>query len=182
MVRLGYIKDAEQCPPDFHKVFFRPSEIFTSGRLETTVYSKPDRAGLQRFELAVDAPRDAERLDQWVVALAEVLQGMGWVQWQLDSFSLSMVLDRYITEALKMWGAKFWAVYRAESTVLIQVGLQREAVGMAVNAWREKFKHVQYDVESDFDKLAREEVVQSQERSKKIKSFFTPKFLAPKSK
>lgn len=182
MVKLGYIKDTEQCPPDFHKVFFRPTERIKPGRLETTVYSKPDRSGLQRFELAVDTPRGAECLDQWVAPLASLLQDMGWTQWQLDSFSLSMVLDRYITEALKLWGVRFWAAYQAESTVLIQVGLQREAVGMAVSSWQDKFKQLRFDDECDFDKLAREEAAQNQERSKKIKSFFTPKFLASKSK
>lgn len=182
MVRLGFIKDAEQCPADFHKVFFRPTKTLSSGRLETTVYSKPDDAGQQLFELAVDVPRGAEKLDQWVVAMAKILQDMGWTQWQLDSFSLSMVLDRYITEALKLWGQKFWPTYKKESTVLIQVGLQREAVSMGVAAWREKFKHLSYAEECDFDKIAREETAQNQQRSKKIRSFFTPKFLASKSK
>jgi len=182
MVRLGYIKDAEQCPAGIHKVFFRPTDAPLSGRVATTVYSRPDSQGVQRFELAVDVPREAEKLDQWVSSLAEIIQSMGWTQWQLDSFSLSMVLDRYITEALKLWGKKFWASYAAESAVLIQVGLQREAVLMSVSAWQDKFKHLRYDEELDLDKLAREEAQQSLERSKKIKSFFTPKFLAAKSK
>lgn len=182
MVRLGFVKDADQCPADYHKVFFRPTETAPSGRFDTTIYSRPDDAGRQRFELAVDVPRGAEKLDLWVGQMSSMLQGMGWTQWWLDSFSLSMVLDRYITEALKLWGRMFWASYRFDAVVLIQVGLQREAVNMSVAYWKEKFKHVVYEPEFDFEKNERELAAQTKQRSKKLKSFFTPGFLASKSK
>jgi len=179
MVNLGCIKDVEQSPADYHRVFVRSAAL--SGRgLDTTVYSRPDRHKVQRYELAVDVASGDRSLDIWVPALAGILQNMGWTRWWLDSFSISMVLDRYITEALKQWGYLFWQHYTLESVVLVQVGLQRESVLTAISAWEGRFKSVRFAEEYDYEAMAREQANQNRERVNKFKSLLTPKFLSSK--
>lgn len=180
MVKLGFIKDAEQSPPDFHRVFVRPAEgpLPKDGSVVTTVHSWPVKGGGQLFELAVDVPRGAENIKQWAPPMAKVISNMGWTQWWIDSFSLSMVIDRYITEALRLWGLAFWGSYSLESIVLVQVGLQREAVSQSIAAWHEKYSQVHFTSAHDYDAIEREQAQQVKSRTEKFKSFLKPKFIS----
>lgn len=180
MVKLGFIKDAEQSPPDFHRVYVRPAEgpTPTDGSVVTTVRSWPVRGGGQLFELAVDVPPGAETVKQWAPPMAHVISQMGWTRWWIDSFSLSMVLDRYITEALRLWGIAFWGNYSLESVVLVQVGLQREAVSQSIAAWHDKHPKVRFSNAYDFEAMEREQALQARSRADKFKSFLKPKFIS----
>jgi len=176
MVRLGFVKDAEQCPPDFARVFVRPA-VSRGAQVESTIYSQPNESGEQLFELALDVPRGVERLNRWAPAMADVLDKMGWRQWWLDSFSISMAADRYVTEALNKWGAHFWSHYRQDAVVLVQVGLQRDAIAHSVDQWLKRNDHLRLDPEYDFDEKERERDLQNRERTRKFKSLLWPKFL-----
>ncbi len=178
MVKLGFIRENTQCPPDFPRVYIRPAERLMDEGVETTVYSWPGPDGVQLFELAVDVPPGAENVRRWVPGMAEIITNMGWNQWWIDSFSLSMVMDRYITEALRIWGLCFWECYKSDAIVLVQVGLQREAVQLSISAWREKFAEVRFSAAHDYDAMEREQEKMVRERGSKIKSFLKPKFLS----
>ena len=185
MVKLGFVKDAEQCPPDFHRVFVRSALLggpatTPAGEVITTVRSWPDREGEQRFELAVDVPPGVEAVAHWAPSLARILTAMGWTQWWLDSFSLSQVLDRYITEALRLWGVAFWQDYKLDGIVLIQVGLQREAVSQSVKAWHQKYPEVRFSSAHDYEAMEREQAQQVKTRSEKFKALLKPKFFSTK--
>jgi hypothetical protein len=161
-------------------VFVRPAEPGAAGRVEPTLYSRPNDEGEQIFELAIDVPRGLEHLDEWVPPMAEILINARWQRWWLDSFSISTVLDRSLTRALKEWGERFWPRFQLDALVLIQVGLQREAVNQSVADWQKQFDHLRYDHEHDFDQMEMQRQQQSRARSKKIKSILWPKFLGAK--
>ena len=177
MVQLGLVKDADQVPEGFTRVFVRAGSSTT---LEPTVYSRPDRQGVQQFELALDVIPGVDNIPTWAPFLASVIENMGWERWWIDSFSLSEVLDRYITEALRLWGLEFWKYYSSDGVVLVQTGLQREAVSLSINAWEDRFSHVRLSKLYDYDAMEREQQAQVQQRKNKFKQLLTPKFLAPK--
>ncbi len=179
MVQLGLVKDVDQVPDGFSRVFVRAG---SGDKLEPTVYSRPDRQGVQQFELALDVLPGVENIATWAPCLASVIQNMGWERWWIDSFSLSEVLDRYITEALRMWGLEFWKYYSKEGVVLVQTGLQREAVSLSLFAWEERFSHVRVSKLYDFDAMEREQQAQIQQRKNKFKQLLTPKFLVQKQR
>lgn len=177
MVKLGFIKDGTQAPPGFHRVFVQISEgPGNSQGLQTTVHSWPLKDGTQLFELAVHVPQGAEHVEEWAGPMARVLCDMGWEHWWIDSFSLSMVLDRYITEALRLWGLAFWKDYTQDGVVLVQVGLQREAVGQSLASWAERFPEVRFSSAHDYEAIEREQVQQVKSRGEKLKSMLKPKF------
>ncbi len=181
MVKLGFIKDAGQAPPGFHRVFLRPwSSREPYMELKTEVRSWPNKSGAQFFELAVDVPVGAEHVPGWAGPLAGVICNMGWSQWWIDSFSLSMVLDRYITEALKIWGLEFWKNYTLDGVVLVQVGLQREAVFNSVKIWSEHYKDVRFSNVHDYDAIEREYAQQHKTRTQRLKELVKQKFLSAK--
>ncbi len=181
MVKLGFIREGSQSPPDFPRVYVRPvekSDAATDGAVTTTVYSWPGPDGVQLFELALDVPPGAEHVREWAPHMAQVLIDMGWNTWWIDSFSLSMTMDRYITEALRIWGLAFWEYYKADAIVLVQVGLQREAVNLSISAWREKYAEVRFSNSHDFDAMEREQEQMAKQRGSKFKSLLKPKFLS----
>ncbi len=179
MVQLGLVKDADQVPDGFSRVFVRAGNI---DKLEPAVYSRPNRQGEQQFELALDVLPGVENIDSWAPFLATVIQDMGWERWWIDSFSLSEVLDRYITEALRLWGLEFWKYYSKEGVVLVQTGLQREAVSLSISAWEDRHSHVRVSKLYDYDAMEREQQAQIQERKNKFKQLLTPKFLVQKQR
>jgi len=181
MVKLGFIKDASQAPAGFHRVYVQPLQHGGgAGPLATSVRSWPLRDGSQLFELAVDVPPGPERVDQWAPEMAKVIGDMGWNHWWIDSFSLSMVLDRYITEALRIWGLEFWGHYPLDGIVLVQVGLQREAVSQSLAAWSERFPEVRFSSAHDYEAIEREQEQQVKSRGERFKAMLTPKFLSSK--
>lgn len=182
MVKLGFVKEAEQCPIEYPRVFVRPAEGIAPVGFSTTVQSWPVRNQGQRFELAVDIPPGVDRLNAWIPPLATTLTNMGWSTWWIDAFALSMVMDRYITEALRLWGLPFFQHYNADAVVLVQVGLQRDAVMQAVGLWQEKHKHLEISDEHDFDKLDKEQAAQGKQRSGSFMSMLRPKFLSGKER
>lgn len=179
MVQLGLVKDVDQVPEGFSRVFVRAG---SSDMLEPTVYSRPDRQGGQQFELALDVVPGVDNIASWAPVLASVIQNMGWERWWIDSFSLSEVLDRYITEALRLWGLEFWKYYSKDGVVLVQTGLQREAVCLSIFSWEERFSNVRISKLHDYDAMEREQQAQVQQRKSKFKQLLTPKFLVSKQR
>jgi len=181
MVKLGFIKDASQAPPGFHRVFVQLDDgSAVSGEPATMVRSWPAKDGSQFFELAVNVPKGAENVHLWAPHMARILGNMGWNHWWLDSFSLSMVLDRYITEALRIWGLDFWGHYPLEGIALVQVGLQREAVSQSLAAWAEKHPDVRFSSAHDYEAIEREQEQQVKTRGEKFKAMLTPKIFTSK--
>ena len=169
MVKLGFIKDVSSCSVEYPRVAFMPAK----GAMTTTVSSWPDENGLQVFELTLEVPPGVEHLAQWAGAMARILTDMGWKQWALNTDSLSKVLNRYITEALNLWGQEFWPHFDQDGVILIQVGLQREAVAQSVAFWEERNRNVRLAKEYDFD--AMENMPEQQPRKRSMLSFLRPR-------
>ncbi len=110
MVRLGYIKDAEQSPPGFRRVYARAAPD-RDRPPASEVRSWSDADGRQRYEIAFDAPHGEADLEVWAGYMRDTLLRMGWRHWWLDVNSLSQVMDRYLTEAAFRWGLAFWPGY-----------------------------------------------------------------------
>ena len=182
MVKLGFIKDASQGSHEFPRVIVRPGKQSDPSVIETTVNSWPDNEGNQVFELALNVAQGVEHLDVWVPRMAGIIKDMGWSNWWLDTNTVSMVLNRYLTEALRLWGLCFFKHYEVEGVILLQVGLQREAVAQSVMAWEEAFPNVAFDAEYDLDARDRESSPQNAKRSRSIKSSLFPKLLGSKQK
>lgn len=169
MVKLGFIKDVSASPYTYPRVIIRPG----NNQISPTVSSWPDESGVQVFELTLEVPPGVEHLPAWADAMARILKDMGWKQWALHTNSVSRVLNRYITEALDLWGLEFWPRYDQDGVVLVQVGLQRDAVAQSVATWESQCRNVRQAKEYDFD--AMESMPQSQPRKKGMLSFFRPR-------
>ena len=178
MVHLGLIKDAEDCDATFLRVVLNPAAKGQAAPLSPVVRSWPDEEGVQLFELCLEVTPGVDAVKEWAPVMAEVISKMGWDNWCLDVNSVSMVLNRYLTDALGTWGSEFWPHYDKESVVLLQAGLQREPVMMSVQEWEASFSTVKHSTDYDFDAQEREQIRQSRERSKKLKSLFKPRFMA----
>ena len=177
MVRLGFLRDAVQCPPVYPRVYLKPGRA-TDTDVYSTVYSEPNQDGVQVYELELIVPVGVDNLAQWVKPMASIISGIGWQGWCIDAHSVSQVLNLYLAEALKQWGAIFWDIYREESVVLLQVGLQRDAAALSVAAWEEQFSHVRFDPVFDLDAMEEELLARRKTRAQKIKSLLWPRFLA----
>lgn len=166
MVKLGFIKDADQSPPEFARVYIAATEDGKAPSAE--VRSWPNRDGEQLFEVVFLVPRGEKNLGSWIGYMADTLMRMGWDHWWIDTLSVSQVLDRYIVDAVASWGDAFWPLFSNEAVVLIQVGLQREDFQRCAEKWARKFPHLEVDDEHDYERIALELEAQAQaEREKR---------------
>lgn len=169
MVKLGFIKDADQSPPEHARVYIAPAPDGASPATE--VRSWPNRDGEQLFEIAFIVPRGEKHLHAWVGFMAETLDRMGWDRWWIDTLSISQVLNRYIVDAVRQWGEAFWPLYQRDAVALIQVGLQREDFQNCAENWARQFPHVSVDNEYDFERITLELEAQAMEERAKRRFF-----------
>ncbi len=174
MVRLGYTKDAKQCPSDFHAVRFEEGAVPDGSLLATSVCSWPERRKGQRFELVATLPPGGKRPGAWAGELGRVLAAMGWERWRLDTFSLVTDPNRYLTDVLKEFGFAFFEQYDIDATMVLEVGDQRDAVLQAAGLWENRFDHLRYDRDHDYDLRVLERKAQRRERIQRIVDMFTP--------
>lgn len=175
MVKLGFIKDAEQSPPDYARVYVTPAP---DGATPTTeVRSWPNGDGEQLFEIVFIVPRGENHLHTWVGYMAETLARMGWDRWWIDTLSISQVLNRYIVDAVWQWGESFWPLFQKDAVTLVQVGLQRADFQDCAEKWAEQFAHVSVEDEYDFERIALELEAQAREERAKRRSFWLPRLL-----
>lgn len=180
MVHLGIIRDAAQAPPGCHRVALRPGGDRSP---EATVNSWSERRffvhGPRRYELLLDVPEGSEVLETGAAKLAEVLTGLGWKAWWLDTDSLSAVVGLDTEEAVTEWGKRLLDHYRPpEATLLVAAGDGREAVMRAIRIWEDCFGHARYLPSCDFDAKDIELREKKQARVAKAKAAFRPKFFA----
>ncbi|THB71760.1 MAG: hypothetical protein D6E12_00695 [Desulfovibrio sp.] len=150
------------CPYTYPRVAIRQG----NGGVTPVITSWPDEKGVQVFELGLEVSPGVEHLPEWIEPLGKIIRDLGWTQWCLNSDSVSKVLNRYITEALTAFGDAFFEHYTDDSVVLVQVGLQREAVAHSVFAWEERFKHVRFDNQYDFDTMENSPAEPKRKRSR----------------
>lgn len=181
MVKLGFIKDETQRPPGYLRVCLKPCGPDAAQDVSTSVASWPGEEGEQVFELTLEVKKGMEHMVSWVETMARIIQDMGWKNWTLDTNSISMILDRYITEALKTWGLEFFKHYQTRGVILLKVGLQREAVAHSVLAWEEAFKSVRFSNDHDFETMERE-METTRKKPGLFKSLLRPKSFASKQR
>lgn len=168
MVRLGFIKDGLLAPREYRRVYVKAVPGMTD--FSTTAYSNPNADGTQSFELACEAPPEIQYVEHWAPIMAGTLSDLGWKHWWLDTHSIGRAFNRYIAEAMKRWGLAFWPHYERESTVLIQVGIERLEISKGVAYWEHQFPHLRVSQEHDFDK--NEEELAQQLQPKKSGGMF----------
>ena len=161
MVRLGFIRDAEQSPPEFARVYVTPAR--EGAPPATEVRSWPNSDGEQLYEIAFIVPHGEKHLESWVGFMAETLERMGWDRWWIDTLSLSQVLNRYIVDAVWQWGESFWPLFTKDAVALIQVGTQRQDFRDCAEKWATQFAHVSVDDACDYERIALELEAQAQE-------------------
>ncbi|MFW5735025.1 MAG: hypothetical protein ACOCWR_08205 [Oceanidesulfovibrio sp.] len=181
MVKLGFIKDADQCPPEFARVYVSPAQ---EGACPTTeVRSWPNSEGEQLFEIAFIVPRGENHLQSWVGYMAETLERMGWDRWWIDTLSLSQVLNRYIVDAVWQWGEAFWPLFKKDGVALIQVGMQPGEFHECAKKWANMFAHVSVDDEYDFERITLElEAKAAEERANKRLSVWLPRLFGARNR
>ncbi len=150
MVRIGFIRDARQCPKDFHKVSLRNAIGGAKGP-EATVTSWPDDRDRQHYELMVEAPGGMHALDSWPGSMADILNRMGWTRWWLETDSLARLLGCPVSKALALWGERFWPQYVMECVILLEVGLDRSAIYQSAVNWETTLDGLRIDPEYDFE-------------------------------
>jgi hypothetical protein len=172
MIRVGFVKDASQCPPNHHRVAMGPGR---EGGLQFTVNSWPDGDGSQQYELLVDAPTGAP--DRWIRDMARCIKDLGWRAWWLESGTLARVLARPLTDALTDWGLAFWPHCHQETVALLALDGQRSDVYQAVRAWERNLPFVRFANTLDFDTRAKEQAAaRPAGRRERLRGLFRPRF------
>lgn len=174
MLRLGLIRDGNLAPAEYAKVRL-VSVSGTDGKLNPLVTTIEAGRKKQRFELClhVDAAREPK---DWAVEMAGGLSDIGWSHWWLDTDSVSLALNRHVTEALSSFGLAFFPEYarerRSGGVVLLEVGVKREAVLAAAELWRKATPGLTLSAEHDFEAAERLAAEESSARPKGLKRFF----------
>lgn len=156
MVKLGFISEISQCPPQHPGVCLGTCDEAAGAEPSPTIRAWTERR-TQRYELRWDVPADPARLGDWTPAMAASLNGLVLPGWWLDPASVGRALQLPVEEALIRWGMAFWPHYRATAAVYIFVGdVGRGPAYHGVRAWERRFEHVRFHSRYDLDLAARQ--------------------------